>query len=52
MRYPLMPTGVEHDDGSDRKRPTYSMRYPLMPTGVEHRHPHRATLDLYECVTL
>gem|GEM_PF-5780891 len=39
MRYPLMPTGVEHPATSCVVPLTaLLMRYPLMPTGVEHRH--------------
>jgi len=46
MRYPLMPTGVEHLTTyfSTRCRPL--MRYPLMPTGVEHQRM------VLECVVL
>ena len=37
MRYPLMPTGVEHNNHAPKYEATDDdMRYPLMPTGVEH----------------
>jgi len=36
MRYPLMPTGVEHNTALKLAGIAALMRYPLMPTGVEH----------------
>ena len=52
MRYPLMPTGVEHTATQVVIVAVDRMRYPLMPTGVEHRLYLSQVMSFEECVTL
>gem|GEM_PF-6532006 len=52
MRYPLMPTGVEHYWRLAQFSGPWIMRYPLMPTGVEHLQNVLKQGIEWLCVTL